>query len=42
MSIGYEQTAGSEVKLRWHEKPFGTSQMKQIERKKSEALKLLL
>ena len=35
ISIGYEQTAGPEVKLRWHEKSFGTSQMKQIERKKS-------
>ena len=42
ISIGYEQTAGPEVKLRWHEKSFGTSQMKQIERKKSEALKALL
>ena len=35
ISIGYEQTAGPEVKLRWHEKSCGSSQMKQIERKKS-------
>ena len=35
LSIGCKQTAGPEVKLQWHEKSYGSSQMKQIERKKS-------
>lgn len=35
LSVGYEQTAGPGVDFQWHEKSFGTSQIKQIERKKS-------
>ena len=35
LSVGYEQTAGPRVDFQWHEKSFGTSQIKQIERKKS-------
>ena len=35
IAIGAQQTDGPEVKLQWHEKSCGSSQMKQIERKKS-------